>query len=155
MAEMTIKEIDAEITRLRNLRYQLEKDNIQKFKAEAQKHVGRCFIVDGRYVMVIDVPQEVPTTHGFEFNKYQFPALFVRSDKGIMTISASGGKLLPFKIDTLFSGIWGDGHDPLQRRCREITPDEFYAYFAEAMHKFRLDVKDIVENRKEKSDVQK
>lgn len=55
---MTIKEIEAEIQRLQNLRDELSKQEIAEFKEHARDNVGRCFIVNGRYVKVIGIPQE-------------------------------------------------------------------------------------------------
>lgn len=148
--EMTIREIDAEITRLRNLRYEKEKQEIADFKIAAQQHVGRCFKTDGCYVMVLGVPMERLTKTGIDYNRYQFPALFIRHTKGFKRHKISHEYLEPMDVENLFSGAWGDGHNILEKKYEEITPDEFYSYFCEALHGIRLSVKDIIDARKER-----
>lgn len=103
---MTIKEIEAEIQRLRNLRDELSKQEIAELKERAIDNVGRCFIVNGRYVKVIGIPQEQWQLSGRPiFNQYQYPALYLGYDEE--------NSVIPFYYDTLFSGVWGDGHDLL------------------------------------------
>ena len=123
MADMTIKEIDAEMNRLRNLRYELEKTEIAEFKKNAQQHVGRCFKADGCYVMVLGVPEEQSTMTGFDFNQYQFPALYIRTTKGFQRHHISKEFIEPMFVENLFSGAWGDGHNILVKKYEEITPD--------------------------------
>ena len=123
---MTIKEIDKQITELRNLRYEAEKKEIAEFKEKAKANVGRCFLINGsRYAKVIDIPQEEPTMTGFNFNQYQYPALFL------------GSRKRPFKFDTLFSAAWGEGHDCLNTDYKEISSEEFQTKFDEILDDFR------------------
>lgn len=147
---MTLREIDAEINRLRNLRYEKEKEEIEAFKQKSQQHVGRCFKTNGCYVMVLGVPMEMLTKTGIDYNKYQFPALFIRHTTGFPRHKISHEFIEPMYVDNLFSGAWGDGHNILEKKYEEITPDEFYSYFCEALHGMRLCVKDIIEARKER-----
>lgn len=119
---MTIKEIEIEIQRLRNLQDELSKQEIDEFKEQAIKNVGRCFIVNGKYVKVIGIPQEQWQISGRPiFNRYQYPALFLGYDEE--------NSVIPFYYDTLFSGTWGDGHDPLNKEVREISNSEFMEEF--------------------------
>lgn len=129
---MTIKEIDAEIQRLRNLRYELERKEIDEFKVAAQENVGRCFDADGVLVKVIGIPQEHSTMTGIDFNKYQYPALYLGH-------SFHRGKpsIIPFYEDTLFSGAWGVGNNILDRRYEEITTEQFNESFLTRLDRFK------------------
>lgn len=120
---MTIEEIDAEILRLRNMRFDLEKSKITSAQEAARENVGRCFTVDGIYVMVIDVPQVETDKQGrLHFNEYQYPAIY---------LSHSAGKpsnLIPFHVGTLFSGAWGKGNDFIHKYV-EVSAEEFNTEF--------------------------
>lgn len=97
---MTIKEIEAEMQRLRNLRDELSKQEISEFKERAKENVGRCFVVNGNYVKVIGIPQEQWKLSGRPiFNEYQYPALYLGYDED--------NNVIPFYYDTLFSGVLG------------------------------------------------
>lgn len=146
---MTISEIDAEITRLRNLRYEAEREEIEEFKKTAQQHVGRCFKVNGIYCIVIGVPREESTLHGFSFNKYQFPALYVQYDGGIKELPAGTQPIMPLHMGHLFSAAWGEGNNMTGTKYEEISPDEFYSHLCEALHGIRISVKERIETRKE------
>jgi len=129
---MTVKEIDKQITELRNLRYEEEKKEISEFKENAKVNVGRCFLINGsRYAKVIDIPQEEPTITGFNFNQYQYPALYLRSAKH------------PFEFDTLFSAAWGDGHEMLGTEYKEISKEEFNTKFNEITEAFKKRILEI------------
>ena len=72
---MTIKEINKKIYELECQRRELEEKEIEEFKLEAVNNVGRCFIVNGKYAKVIDIPQEEWDMSGnCHYNKYQYPA---------------------------------------------------------------------------------
>ena len=55
---MTLQEVDKKISELQILRKSLEKMEIKKFQEEAKKNVGRCFILNGNYLRIIDIPRE-------------------------------------------------------------------------------------------------
>ena len=55
---MNIKEINKQIHELERQHRELEKKEIEEFKLEAVNNVGRCFIINGKYAKVIDIPQE-------------------------------------------------------------------------------------------------
>lgn len=77
---ITIKDIDQQIMELKALRRELYLKEIVEFKEHAAANVGRCFIVDGRFAKVIGVPQEEHTMASIDFNKYQYPALFLTNE---------------------------------------------------------------------------
>lgn len=125
---ITIKDIDQQIMELKVLRRELYLKEIAEFKERAAANVGRCFIIDGRYAKVLDVPQEEHTRTRTDFNKYQYPALFLTSDTR---------ELIPFYGDTIFSGYWGDGNDPLHSSVQEISNEEFKKEYLRVLHEFQ------------------
>lgn len=125
---ITIKDIDQQIMELKALRRELYLKEIAEFKERAAANVGRCFIIDGRYAKVLDVPQEEHTRTSIDFNKYQYPALFLTSDIR---------ELVPFYEDTIFSGYWGDGHDPLHSSVQEISNEDFEKEYHRLLQKFQ------------------
>lgn len=125
---ITIKDIDQQIMELKVLRRELYLKEIAEFKERAAANVGRCFIIDGRYAKVLDVPQEEHTKTRIDFNKYQYPALFLTSDTR---------ELVPFYEDTIFSGYWGDGHDPLHSSVQEISKEDFEKEYHRLLQKFQ------------------
>lgn len=122
--EFTIKEIDKKISELNIQKKILEKKKIEDFKIYAKKNVGRCFIVEGKYCKVVSIPQEKSTMTGIDFNKYQYPAIFLTDD------------FVPFEEDYLFSGIWGDCN-PNIVEAKEITQAEFETEFTKRINKFK------------------
>lgn len=128
---MTVEEINAKIQELRNLCYEAEKKEIESFKKDAKKNVGRCFIVNGsQYVKVIDVPREKATMTGISFNQYQYPALY-------LTTKLDPDDIVPFSEDTLFSGAWGEGCDSPGDTYQEITMEEFDTEFNRRINEFK------------------
>lgn len=128
MGEPTIKDIDQQIMELKARRRELYLKEITEFKEHAVANVGRCFIIDGRYVKVLDVPQEEHTRAGIDFNKYQYPALFLTDDIR---------ELVPFCEDTIFSGYWGEGHDPLHSIVQEISNEDFEKEYHRVLQQFQ------------------
>ena len=122
---MNIKEINKQIHELERQRRELEKKEIEEFKLEAVNNVGRCFIINGKYAKVIDIPQEEWDMSGnWHYNKYQYPALYLSDE------------LVPFYEDTLFSGAWGVGNNILNDYT-EISPEEFEIEFEKKLDEFR------------------
>lgn len=122
---MNIKEINKQIHELERQRRELEKKEIEEFKLEAVNNVGRCFIINGKYAKVIDIPQEEWDMSGnWHYNKYQYPALYLSDE------------LVPFYEDTLFSGTWGVGNNILNDYT-EISPEEFEIEFEKKLNEFR------------------
>ena len=125
---MTLKEIDNEISKLKQLRKELEKQERKEFQKNAQKNVGRCFKINGHgctYAKVIDVPQEEWTRTHYTFNEYQYPAVFLTDE------------IIPFVEDTLFSGAWGVGTNTPWETYEEITQEEFEEEFEKRISKLR------------------
>jgi hypothetical protein len=123
---MTVKEIDEQISKLRQQRHALLRTEVEEFQKEAQKNIGRCFLIDDSiYVKVLDIPRIVETKTGPEINKYQYPALELR------------GKVIPFTYTTLFSGAWGVGNNILGTKYTEVTAEEFEAEFNRRIEKFK------------------
>lgn len=117
---MTIKEIDAKISELKQERRKLEKEEREKFKEEARKNIGRCFKINKKvFAKVIDIPQEKSTKFEIEFNPYQYPAIFLHNTETIYDWD------IPIYVDTLFSGAWGIGHNLPGTIYEEITLEEF------------------------------
>ena len=122
---MNIKEINKQIHELERQRRELEKKEIEEFKLEAVNNVGRCFIINGKYAKVIDIPQaEWDMSGNWHYNKYQYPALYLSDE------------LVPFYEDTLFSGAWGVGNNILNDYT-EISPEEFEIEFEKKLNEFR------------------
>ena len=120
---MTIKEIEDQILKLQILRKSLEKEEIKKFKEEAKKHVGRCFILNGRYLKIIDIPREECDMCGhYHFNKYQYTALYLGQNSDFDDV-------VPFYCDTVFSSVVGEANNITKEDIREISEEEFMAEF--------------------------
>lgn len=123
---MTLKEIDNEISKFKQLRRELEKQERKEFQKNAQKNVGRCFKINGSiYAKVVDVPQEQWTKTHYLFNEYQYPALLLTNGT------------IPFEEDTLFSGAWGVGNNDPWTTYEEITQEEFAEEFEKRVNKLR------------------
>lgn len=120
---MTIKEIDDQILKLQILRKSLEKEEIKKFQEEAKKNVGRCFILNGRYLKIIDIPREECDMCGhYHFNKYQYTALYLGQNSDFDDV-------VPFYCDTVFSSVVGETNNITKEDIREISEEEFMAEF--------------------------
>lgn len=120
---MTIKEIEDQILKLQILRKSLEKEEIKKFQEEAKKNVGRCFILNGNYLRIIDIPREQYDLSGHcHFNPYQYPALYLGHD-------CDNDDIVPFYCDTVFSSILGEARNTQNMSFREISEKEFVAEF--------------------------
>ena len=127
---MTIEELDIQIAELQHQRRELEKEEREAFLKSAQDNVGRCFIInDTTYVKVIDVPQVKQTMTSTEFNRYQYLAIYITTEE------------IPFEIDALFSGAWGEGYVYPKTRFKEITQEEFNTRFDEAIKEFSNRIK--------------
>lgn len=126
---MTIREIDEQIKYLQNERYKLHKQEIEDFKKNAEKNIGRCFKEShGRYVKVIGVPQERHTMTDIDINMYQYPALFLTDG------------VLPFELNTMYSGTWEFKGDNFNWPYEEITKEEFNEVFEKKLEAFKRNV---------------
>ena len=127
----TLKEIDQEISRLQAMRLELYIQEIATFTEKARENIGRCFIVDGKYVKVLDVPQTAYMRTKVDFNRYQYPALWIDNVPN---------ELVPFHEDTIFSGYWGDGNEPPHSSVQEISNEEFKKEYLRVLHEFQTKI---------------
>lgn len=120
---MELQEIDKQIYELQILRKSLEKEEIKKFQKEAKKNVGRCFILNGNYLRIIDIPRDQYDLSGHcHFNPYQYTALYLGHE-------CDNDDIVPFYCDTVFSSILGEAKNTLNMSFREISEEEFMAEF--------------------------
>jgi hypothetical protein len=127
------KDIQKEISELRNKEYILNKEYTELLKAKCRENIGRCFkkMKNGiviSYWKVVDIDKDIPTKSGeIHFNEYQYPSLHFRYPYD--------GSKTPFEKDNLFSGAWGKVNDIIgdinNVTCEEITKEEFNAKFNE------------------------
>lgn len=128
---MTLKEIDDQILKLQVLRKSLEKEEIKKFQEEAEKNVGRCFILNGNYLRIIDIPREQYDLSGHcHFNPYQYQALYLGHD-------CDNDDIVPFYCNTVFSSILGEAKNTSGMNFREISEEEFMAEFNRCVKELR------------------
>lgn len=105
------------------LRKSLEKMEIRKFQEKAKKNVGRCFILNGNYLRIIDIPREQYDLSGHcHFNPYQYPALYLGH-------GCDNDDIVPFYCDTVFSSILGESKNTRDMSFREISEEEFMVEF--------------------------
>lgn len=128
---MTKKEIQDEIQRLSFMLKDIEKDEREAFKETAKNNIGRCFIVGGKYIKIIDIPHEFWYKSGeCDFNPYQYKGLFLGNKDG-------SSDMVPFYFDDVFSGIWGIGNSPFKRQIQEISKEEFEQEFDKVIAEFK------------------
>ena len=116
----TIKEIDKQIHELNEERRKLQDKDDEEFLKEAQKNIGRCFIINDKiYAKVIGVPKRENTRTSVILNRYQYPAIYINN--------SDRNDAEPFYFDTLFSGAWGVGCGDFLHKYKEISKEEFDA----------------------------
>lgn len=124
-------ELQQQISTLRKEHRSLMHEDDEEFLQRAQVNVGRCFFKakTSTWAKVIEVPRVQMTVIGPDLNRYQYPAIFIGKDPN------DKGSEIPFYMDTIFSGIWGEGHDT-ERGYVEVSPEEFDAEFKKALKEF-------------------
>lgn len=128
---MTKKEIQDEIQRLSSMLKDIKKDEREALKETAKNNIGRCFIVNGKYIKIIDIPHEFWYKSGeCDFNPYQYKGLFLGYQDG-------SSNMIPFYFDDVFSGIWGIGHSPFKQYIKEISKEEFETEFDKVIAEFK------------------
>ena len=142
--EMTLKEVQNEISRLRGSAKQLEEEEIEKHKEAARKFVGRCYRRDdGVVCKIVSVPIEVWDMHGTNYNQYQFPAIILQYPDGICDRkykSSNIDEFVPCYCDTVYLNI--DKGAPglpgeFNYSYQEISQEEFAAEFDKCMESFK------------------
>ena len=118
--KVMIEKIDANITKLQSERHELRQQQIELFKNDAQKYVGRCFKFRSEYVKIIGVP---------EFDEHRFPAIYLIPE------TEMNEDLVPFKYDTIHSNVWNG-----KSSYEEIRQDEFNAEFKRRIDVFRNEI---------------
>lgn len=137
---MTLKEVDEKISELQRIRRQLEEKEIKEFQEKAKLNVGRCFIVDNKYVMIIDIPRESWDRSGYcHFNRCQYPALYLGYDE-----EEIDPPIVPFYYDTIFSDILGEAKPVFPTNYREISKEEYLLEFDRLVHELRDIVKKAI-----------
>lgn len=124
-----IDKIDNEISELEIKRHYLNGQKTKEVQKEAQKHIGRCFKINGKqYVKVIGVPEE-DFDHMLNpyFDEHLFHAIFLADVEGCD---------VPFVYDLLHSEAWGDGCESYDT-YEEISQDEFNAEFKRVLNDFK------------------
>ena len=123
---MTIKEIDAEIDRLKAQRREIENAERESYKISAFEFVGRCFLENNkRYIKILGVPCERYTMTSVVFNRYEFPAITLIDDE-----------LVPFVEEEVnMAALFHK--NPFSESIKEITHEEFLVAFEKQLLKFR------------------
>lgn len=79
---MTLKEINDEISRLRNIARELENKEREENKELARKFVGKCYKSDsGSIVKIIGIPRTLLMLSGERYEENMFPAVFLHDPK--------------------------------------------------------------------------
>ena len=79
---MTLKEINDEISRLRNIARELENKEREENKELARKFVGKCYKSDsGSIVKIIGIPRTLLMLSGERYEENRFPAVFLHDPK--------------------------------------------------------------------------
>lgn len=126
--EERIREIDHQMTALREERRSLEKAVMEEQQKKLQAAVGLCFrLENGDYVKIIGVPQEKLYKAGRNFNEYQLPVLKIGAKKQYSIERYEED--IRIEEDTLFSRAAHskDVVSCLKREYQSVTPEEFNA----------------------------
>jgi len=152
---LTVKEINEKITELKTILYSAKQREIKELKEKAKKNIGRCFITNGNYAKIIDIPKEEYTRLDINFNQYQYPALIIGHDprkKSYDYVKFETVQdifpfrdVIPFYYGTFFYDENNKNH-PLYKYT-EITPEEFNNEFDRVLKEFELSIINI--NRKD------
>lgn len=79
---MTLKEINDEISRLRNIARELENKEREENKELARKFVGKCYKSStGKIVKIIGIPRTRLMLSGERYEENYFPAVFLNDPK--------------------------------------------------------------------------
>jgi hypothetical protein len=116
----SVEGIEREIQRLEQEKNERVRAEYAEFAEKAKTNIGRCFKLDGEYVKVIDVPTLYSTVRKVYYNKYSYPAFFIRN-----LTQPLGKNEMPFYYDRIHSGAWNDGARLTCHEAVEITEAEF------------------------------
>jgi hypothetical protein len=147
---MTLKEVKAEIIRLEQLKAKLEMEEIDVHKEQARKFVGLCYKTPNDEILkIIGIPRTISTMTRNIYDKYQFPAVFLRYPelpREVSVHSVSWEDFSPCYFDTVYLDVakGKPGTALFFEQYEEITPEEFYAEFDKCMEHF----KELIDMRK-------
>jgi hypothetical protein len=116
----SVEGIEREIQRLEQEKNERVRAEYAEFAEKAKANIGRCFKLDGEYVKVIDVPTLYSTVCKVYYNKYSYPAFFIRN-----LTQPLGKNEMPFYYDRIHSGAWNEGARLTCHEAVEITEAEF------------------------------
>lgn len=131
--KIEIKTINNQLTELKNKEYKLNDEYTEIVKEKCRENIGRCFkkIKDGNiisYCKIVEIDKPVPNIdRRIYFNDHQYPSIWFKYPYKDSKI--------PFYIDDLFSGAWGNGNDIMGKinniTYEEISKEEFIEKFNE------------------------
>ena len=142
---MTLKEINAEISRLKELQRQMREDEINKHKEMARKFVGKCYRTsDGSIFKIIGIPRTRLTMMDMIYNQYQFPALVLQyPDKPRETYISDDEDFVPFCYKEVYFNVWND-KSKTKLRFHEMTKEAFDARFNECFERYKKQIEEMV-----------
>lgn len=120
VTEYSIEGIEREIRRLEQEKNDRVCAEYAEFAEKARSNIGRCFKLDGEYVKVIDVPELYSVVNKVYYNRYSYPAFFIRDFSRSLRRD-----IMPFYYDRVHSGAWNEGARLTCHEAVEITEAEF------------------------------
>lgn len=136
---MTVEEVNKKISELQEIRKQLKEKEIKEFQEKAKLNIGRCFIVDNKYLMIIDIPRETWSKGCCYFNQYQYPALYLGYNEKV-----TNSQIVPFYYGTIFSDILEESKLITRINYKEISKEEYLLEFDRLAHELRDIVKKAI-----------
>lgn len=143
---MTLKEVQDEISRLRDIEKQFEREEREKHKAAAREFVGKCYKrSDGVVLKIVSIPVETWDCYRTNYNPYQFPALFLQYPSEIEDRRykvADIDEFVPCYCDNVYldinRGVPGLSATLRENHSyREISQEEFAAEFDKCIESFK------------------
>ena len=142
---MTASEVRAEIRRLQNIEKQLEEEERERHRQQSRKFVGKCYKSEnGTVLKIVDIPRTFLTMTHTDYNKYQFPAIFLNYPESLPKnryISDDSDDFTPVYYDTIYMdierGIPEDGLVICREDYKEISQEEFDAEYDKCMANFK------------------
>lgn len=134
---MTLKEINDEISRLRNIARELENKEREENKELARKFVGKCYKSDsGSIVKIIGIPRTLLMLSGERYEENMFPAVFLHDPKLPCEIYCQDDidEFAPCSCGTVYFNI-KDGKPMFFDE--EITQEEFNVELDKCIIKFK------------------
>lgn len=149
---MTIKEINAEISRLQTLQRQMHEEEINQHKEMARKFVGKCYTTsDGSIFKIIGIPRTRLTMMNSIYDRYKFPALVLQyPDKPRETYISDDVDFVPFCYDEVYFNVWDDKAKN-KRRFHEMSKEAFDARFDACLEHYKKQIDEMVNEYESKT----